>query len=142
MSAHTKGFTLIELLVVIAIIGILSSVILGSLNSARDRGANAAAKVNLNNARTQSEIYYDSNSRVYTDFCSSGTGNAATILAAASDATGFTAECADTSNMWAIEVQLKNSEGYYCVDYTGVSTTTSHGGGSTIQDTSDYRCGA
>ena len=53
------GFTLIELLVVIAIIGILASVVLASLNSARTKGTIASIKSNLKNIIPQAELTYD-----------------------------------------------------------------------------------
>jgi len=56
---------LIELLVVIAIIGILSSIILASLNTARAKGADAAIESSLDQLRSQGEIYYDSNNNTY-----------------------------------------------------------------------------
>jgi prepilin-type N-terminal cleavage/methylation domain-containing protein len=56
---RSSGFTLIELLVVVAIIGILASVVLASLNSARNKGGDAAIKANLANIRAQAEIIYD-----------------------------------------------------------------------------------
>ena len=114
-----RGFTLIELLVVIAIIGILASVVLASLNSARDKGANAAARSSLNNARAQAELYYDSNSRTYTSVCTSGTNNISSMVTAATNAVTATTACFDTDAGWAASIELNASEGFYCVDYTG-----------------------
>lgn len=58
---QAKGFTLIELLVVIAIVGILSSVVMGSLNSARGKGRDSQRKTNLKQLQTALELYYNDN---------------------------------------------------------------------------------
>ncbi len=87
-SGARRGFTLIELLVVIAIIGILSAVVLASLNTARSKGNDASIKSNLDTIRTQSAIYYDTNN----GYGSGGTGNIAAPTATA---------CNNTSSLFA-----------------------------------------
>jgi len=54
-----KGFTLIELLVVIAIIGILSSVVLASLNSARQKSRDARRVSDIKQLQLALELYFD-----------------------------------------------------------------------------------
>ena len=56
-----RGFTLIELLVVIAIIGILSSVVLASLNGSRQKGRDAKRISDIKQLQLALELYYDSN---------------------------------------------------------------------------------
>jgi type II secretory pathway pseudopilin PulG len=116
-----------ELLVVIAIIGILASVVLASLNTARSKGSDAAVKSSINNSRAQAELYYDANGNSYASVCASTTGGIANMKAAADNANGAGAVvCNDSATTWALQGQLvANSGQYYCADSTGKSSTSS-----------------
>ena len=60
-SKSERGFTLIELLVVIAIIGILSSVVLASLNSARLKSRDAKRISDVKQLQLAFELHFDDN---------------------------------------------------------------------------------
>jgi prepilin-type N-terminal cleavage/methylation domain-containing protein len=60
-KANNKGFTLIELLVVIAIIGILSSVVLASLNTARQKSRDVKRISDLKQIQLALEFSFDAN---------------------------------------------------------------------------------
>jgi general secretion pathway protein G len=61
MKKTKKGFTLIELLVVIAIIGLLSTLSILALNSARARSRDAKRISDVRQIQTALEMYYNDN---------------------------------------------------------------------------------
>jgi prepilin-type N-terminal cleavage/methylation domain-containing protein len=77
-SPSLRGFTLIELLVVIAIIGVLSSVVLASLNTARMRARDARRLSDLSQLQIALETYYSDNGKypIPTVTANTSSGNA------------------------------------------------------------------
>jgi prepilin-type N-terminal cleavage/methylation domain-containing protein len=143
MKLDNKGFTLIELLVVIAIIGILASVVLASLNTARDKGRAASIQASASQMRAQAELGVNTVGKYLDGLCGSSATGGLQPLRTAITSNGGTGELCfqDTSagtrpGAWAYEVTLPASLGFYCVDSSGFSGTAATGAVSAA----DLRC--
>jgi len=108
------GFTLIELMIVIAIIGILSSVVLASLNGARESSRNARRQSDLGQLQTAMELYANDNG----DYNVSGK--------AALSPDYIQTVPSDPSDS-ATDYQLDSSASGYCISAPGYEATSSAG---------------
>ncbi len=129
-----KGFTLIELLVVIAIIGILSSIVLASLNVARNKGNDAKTKGQLSSIRASTEIYFDSYNNFGTIVPTSGactTGdlfmdvNSGTkaLVTQSNYPSNTVLDCGASATAWSVAASLNGGTltagPAFCADSTG-----------------------
>ena len=96
MRKWLSAFTLIELLVVIAIIGLLSTLAVVALNSARQKSRDSKRVADVKQIQTALELYFaDQNGYPTTDADGEtlGAGSLKALCANATGTTGFKAAC-------------------------------------------------
>lgn len=111
MRKSNKGFTLIELLVVIAIIGLLSTLAVVALNSARQKSRDSKRVADIKQVQTALELYFaDQNG-----YPASPTGYLGETGAVALCSTGWTDTCgANTTYMGLVPSAPTPADGTTC----------------------------
>lgn len=129
-----RGFTLIELLVVIAIIGLLASIVLASLTSARTKAKDASRVATLTNIQLALEEYYSDHNAYpsntgWTSQCSGWGGVAANSVIPGLVPSYMSSMPADpdmvTSSNVDCLIYYSNGTDYKLLDYNLVGSTLS-----------------
>ena len=136
-----KGFTLIELLVVIAIIGLLATIVLVSLNTARIKARDARRQSDMQQISLAMEMWYNSNNSSYClpgpgatncnwadTYATACSGAVSTFMPAIpTDPGSKTYYCSDAGQTdgqtYCAWVQLENSTNYVVANKNGTKVT-------------------
>ena len=120
MHSQKRGFTLIELLVVIAIIGLLSTLAVVALGSAREKARDSKRLSDVKQMQTALELYFtDYNTYPTSTVASLGTGSALCL-----GSEGWAATCTGNPYMGLVPkdpqdpTQVYTYEGSAATDYT------------------------
>ena len=134
----TRGFTFIELLIVIAIIGILVSVVLGSVRDARDNGLAAKVKGEMTALSKRASVE-ESQEFSYDSVCGSNSVPQSTQIQLIIDSIELFSlgpvVCNSDTFMYAASVPLEVN--HWCVDSTGAAREVTTSLSST---TPEYVC--
>lgn len=122
---NKKGFTLIELLIVVAIIGLLSTLAVVALGSARVKARDSKRLADLKQLQTALELYYtDQNAYPPGSSIALGTTNYACL-----NATGFTTTGCTSPYMGAVPTDPQGGT------YTYTAATSSYSVTATLEGT-------
>ena len=111
MNKNKKGFTLIELLVVIAIIGLLSTLAVVALSSAREKARDSKRLSDLKQIQTALELYYFDNNAYPVEATAIDLG--VTASACLNSAAGFTTTACGTPYMGLVPLDPKSAADHY-----------------------------